>query len=80
MGITGAQVRKDFSQCKINGKKRGGYLIDSLLDQINAFVRKDGPQKVILVGVGNLGTALMKHHGFEKENITISAAFDIDPS
>jgi redox-sensing transcriptional repressor len=34
---------------------------------------------VILVGVGNLGLALLSYHGFEKEGFEIVAAFDADP-
>jgi len=75
-----AQVRKDFSLFGITGNKRGGYIIDALLDKLNMILGKNRIQKVILAGAGNLGSALLKYAHFEKEGIKIEAAFDIDPA
>jgi redox-sensing transcriptional repressor len=80
VGVTSAQVRKDFSIFGISGNKRGGYKIDSLLHEINEILGKNEVQKVILCGAGHLGSALMKYRNFEKESIKVVAAFDIDPS
>jgi redox-sensing transcriptional repressor len=80
IGVTAAQVRKDFSLFDILGNKKGGYLIDNLIEKINYILGKDEVQKVILVGSGNLGSALLKYKGFEKEDIQIVAAFDADPA
>ncbi|OGJ91425.1 MAG: hypothetical protein A2268_00290 [Candidatus Raymondbacteria bacterium RifOxyA12_full_50_37] len=82
VGITGTQVRKDFSLLKLTGKKRSGYLIDTLLDNIRHILNKntDENRQVILIGKGNLGSALMKYRGFKKEGFSISAAFDVDPT
>ncbi|MEI7905365.1 MAG: redox-sensing transcriptional repressor Rex [Candidatus Firestonebacteria bacterium] len=77
-GVTAAQVRKDFSLFGISGNKKGGYVIDNLIERINNILGKDEVQKVILVGTGNLGSALLKYKGFEKEDIQITAAFDAD--
>lgn len=79
-GVTAAQVRKDFSLFGISGNKKGGYLIDNLIEKINSILGKDEIQKVIMVGVGNLGSALVKYKGFEKEDMQIVAAFDADPA
>jgi redox-sensing transcriptional repressor len=79
-GVTSVQVRKDFSIFGISGNKKGGYLIDALIEKINTILGKDEPQKVILVGAGNLGSALLKYRGFEKEDIFLTAAFDADPA
>ncbi|RJP28026.1 MAG: redox-sensing transcriptional repressor Rex [Candidatus Omnitrophota bacterium] len=81
VGVTPAQVRKDFSLFAIStGNKRGGYQIDALLESLNSILGTNKIQKVIIVGAGNIGTALMNYKGFEKESIEIVAAFDIDPS
>ncbi len=78
--VTSAQVRKDFSLFGITGNKRGGYSIDVLIEKLNGILGKNETQKVILVGAGNLGSALIKYKNFEKEGIKIEAAFDIDPA
>jgi redox-sensing transcriptional repressor len=80
VGVTSAQVRKDFSLFAICGNKRGGYQIDALIEKLNDILGKNELQKVVMAGAGNLGNALMKYKNFEKEGIKIVAAFDIDPS
>ncbi|MDO8488922.1 MAG: redox-sensing transcriptional repressor Rex [Candidatus Omnitrophota bacterium] len=78
--VTSSQVRKDFSIFDISGNKRGGYKIDELIEKINTILGKDELQKVVIVGLGKLGSALTHYTGFEKEGIKICAAFDIDVS
>lgn len=80
VGVTPSQVRKDFSMFAISGHKRGGYRVGELLESIYRILGKDKLNKVIVVGAGNIGLALMKYRGFEKENIKIVASFDIDPA
>ncbi|MFA6635589.1 MAG: redox-sensing transcriptional repressor Rex [Candidatus Omnitrophota bacterium] len=80
VGVTPSQVRKDFSMFAISGNKRGGYKVDELLEKICFILGKDDVCNVVVVGAGNIGLALMKYGGFEKENMTIKAAFDIDPA
>lgn len=79
-GVTASQVRKDFSLFDIRGNKKGGYLIDELIEGLNNILGKTQLQKVIVVGAGNIGHALMRYAGFEKEGIKIVACFDIDPA
>jgi redox-sensing transcriptional repressor len=76
VGVSSAQVRKDFSIFGISGNKKGGYQSESLMDRLNEILGKDRVQEVIIVGAGNIGTALMKYQGFEKDGIKIVAAFD----
>ncbi|MFH1247574.1 MAG: redox-sensing transcriptional repressor Rex [Candidatus Omnitrophota bacterium] len=76
--VTSSQVRKDFSIFDISGNKRGGYKIDELIEKINTILGKDELQKVVIVGLGKLGSALTHYTGFEKEGIKIVAAFDMD--
>ncbi len=79
-GVSPEQVRKDFSQFGIKGKKKGGYNVNELLFTINNIFRKDEMQNVILVGMGNIGRAMIQYRGFKQRMIQIVASFDIDPS
>ncbi len=78
IGVLPSQVRKDFSLFGISGNKRGGYQVDILIEKLNTILGKEQTQEVVIVGLGNIGNALMKYKGFEKEGIKISACFDID--
>lgn len=80
VGVLPSQVRKDFSLFGFTGNKRGGYQIDSLIAKMNSILGKDQIQHVIIVGAGNIGNALMKYMGFEKEGIKITACFDNNPT
>ena len=79
-GVTAVQVRKDFSLFGIQGNRRGGYLIDELISQINTVLGKDTVQHVIVVGIGNIGRALLNYPGFKKNGIELVAGFDNDPA
>jgi len=80
VGVSSVQIRKDFSSCRLKGNKKGGYFISLLQKSINELLEKHEPEDIILVGAGNLGSALTKYTGFEKEGFRIIAAFDIDPA
>ncbi len=79
-GVTSAQVRKDFSIFGITGNRRGGYQVGDLIENLSHILGKDKDYEFIVVGVGNIGKALMRYDGFEKSGIKISAGFDIDPT
>lgn len=79
VGVSPSLVRKDFSMFNLTGNKRGGYRIDDLLDKLNVLLGKDQKQKVIIIGCGKLGQALMNHNGFPRVGIRVVAAFDSDP-
>jgi redox-sensing transcriptional repressor len=81
LGISASLVRKDFAVFGITGSQRGGYDIETVLLRIQAVLGKDEIQKIIIVGVGRIGGALMEYKkGFDKEGIKIVAGFDIDPA
>jgi redox-sensing transcriptional repressor len=79
-GVTSSQVRKDFSLFGITGNRRGGYHIDELIDRIGNILGKNELQKVVIVGMGNIGKALLRYRGFEAGGIKIVAGFDNDPA
>lgn len=79
-GVTSSQVRKDFSLFGITGNRRGGYNVDELIHHIREILGKNESQKVVIIGTGNIGNALLRYKGFEAGGIKIMAAFDIDPA
>ncbi|MBN1482953.1 redox-sensing transcriptional repressor Rex [candidate division KSB1 bacterium] len=80
LGVSSSLVRKDFAIFGIAGSQKGGYEIASILAKINNILGKNQVQKVILIGVGRLGTAFLQYgKGFTDEGIKIVAGFDIDP-
>jgi redox-sensing transcriptional repressor len=78
-GVTSDLVRKDFSEYKISGNKRGGYDINNLLEKMERIFHRSTHNNIILVGMGNLGLALSKYGKFVQRNMNIVATFDIDP-
>jgi len=79
-GVSAVQVRKDFSQYGIKGRKRGGYNIDELLKEMNKIFGEER-KNIVIVGMGNIGKALSQYNErFVKKNLHIIAGFDIDPS
>ncbi|WP_010255659.1 redox-sensing transcriptional repressor Rex [Treponema primitia] len=70
------QVRKDLAITGVIGKPKKGYPINTLISAIERFLGWDSMQDVILVGAGNLGSALMGHQEFRLHGLHIVAAFD----
>lgn len=79
VGVSPSLVRKDFSMFNLTGNKRGGYRIDELVTKLNTLLGKDKKQKIIIIGCGKLGQALMNHNGFPRVGIRVIAVFDSDP-
>ena len=78
LGISASLVRKDFALFGISGSQKGGYNIDLVINKINEILGSNKVQRVIIVGVGRIGEALMSYNGFQKDGIKIVAGFDID--
>lgn len=79
-GVSAEQVRKDFSRFNIQGNKKAGYQIDDLLEMLNKTFGKHEAHKVFIIGMGNIGRAMLTYKGFVGKKIEIVAGFDIDPS
>lgn len=78
-GVKPTQLRKDLTYFGQFGTRGLGYDVAALSQMISDELGTTSLQPVILVGVGNLGLALLSYRGFEKEGFEILAAFDIDP-
>ena len=79
LGVNPWQIRKDFSYFGDFGTRGVGYDVENLIRQIRKILRLSSVNKVALVGVGNLGTAVMAYPGFKRYGFEIVAAFDIAP-
>ena len=77
--ISPSLVRKDFREFGIRGAQKGGYTIETVLIKINEVLGINKKHKIIIVGAGRIGQALMRFPGFQKEGIIVSAGFDTDP-
>ena len=72
------QIRKDLSYFGAFGTRGVGYDTEKLREKIGEILRLNSTQKAVLVGVGNLGIALLKYPGFKLYGFDIVAAFDND--
>jgi redox-sensing transcriptional repressor len=72
------QIRKNLSYFGAFGTRGVGYDTDKLREKIGDILSLNGTQKAVLVGVGNLGIALLKYPGFKLYGFDIVAAFDND--
>jgi len=79
-GVKSTQLRKDLACFGTFGTRGLGYDVAELSSKIAEELGTSRLQPVILVGVGNLGLALLSYRGFEKEGFEIIAAFDAEPA
>ncbi|HOX13278.1 MAG TPA: redox-sensing transcriptional repressor Rex [Spirochaetia bacterium] len=73
------QVRKDLAITGIIGKPKKGYPVDALIAAVERYLGWDEMHDAIVVGAGNLGSALMGYPEFRIHGLHIVAAFDTDP-
>ncbi|WP_297816462.1 redox-sensing transcriptional repressor Rex [uncultured Lactobacillus sp.] len=77
--VDSASIRRDFSYFGALGKRGYGYDVKNLLNFFKKILNQDTLTNVALVGVGNMGHALLNYNFKRTNNIRISAAFDINP-
>jgi redox-sensing transcriptional repressor len=80
LGFSDAQVRKDLGFFGQFGYPGVGYRCDEMIRAMRDILGTNQPWNVAMVGVGNLGQALLGYRGFGRQNFTIVAAFDADPT
>jgi redox-sensing transcriptional repressor len=80
LNILPIQVRKDLQVADAVGKPKLGYSVSELIETIEDFLGWNNTTDAYLVGVGNLGAALLGYQGFKEYGLNIIAAFDIDGS
>jgi len=78
LNILPIQVRKDLQITQALGKPKLGYGVRELMATIEAFLGWNNTTDGYLVGVGNLGSALLGYQGFRESGLNVIAAFDVD--
>jgi redox-sensing transcriptional repressor len=76
---TSTQVRRDLMVVGYNGSPAHGYNVNDLYESISAFVDPKSNLNLILIGVGNLGRAILDYIPKHNPKLTVLGVFDIDP-
>ncbi|MBA1434372.1 redox-sensing transcriptional repressor Rex [Bombilactobacillus bombi] len=77
--VDSATIRRDFSYFGSLGKRGYGYEVEPMLEFFKKLLNQDKTSQVALVGVGNLGNALLNYNFSQTNNIKIAVAFDKNP-
>jgi redox-sensing transcriptional repressor len=78
LGVTPAQIRKDLSYFGRFGKQGRGYNVRRLLEELHQILGLDRKWSMVVVGVGQLGRAVISYGGFAPQGFHIVEAFDAD--
>ena len=78
LGVTDAQVRKDLAYFGQFGHPGIGYRCQELVSAIKNIMGTNSTWNIALIGIGNLGRALLRYKGFHDQGFRIVAAFDVD--
>jgi len=76
--ITPVQVRRDLMLIGYSGNLRKGYDIKELIELIGKIIDTEKGQKVAVIGLGNLGKAIISYFRGKRTKLTIVAAFDVN--
>lgn len=79
LGLTAAQVRKDFSMFRFAGKKKVGYDVNFLLKSIDHILQKNSSTAAVLCGTGKSGSTFFVDQLLAAQGLSIAAAFE-DPA
>jgi redox-sensing transcriptional repressor len=78
-GTTAAQVRKDLSFFGSFGKRGLGYQVPALITQLREILGLTRRYKVVVVGAGKIGSALVQYRGFRDRGFDLLSIYDNDP-
>ena len=79
VGVSPEQVRRDLMNFKLKGTPQRGYPIQQFMAELYSHLESAALTKMVLVGVGNLGKAILSYFLKRRPNLSIVAAFDQDP-
>ena len=77
LGLTPSQIRQDFSCFGEFGQQGYGYNVEELRAEIGHILGVDNDHHLIMIGVGNLGRALLRNFPFSQTGFSVDAAFDV---
>ncbi len=76
MGLTASQIRQDLNCFGGFGQQGYGYNVQLLIGEIAKILCLDNPQKLIIIGIGNLGRAIATHIRFDNKGYELIGLFD----
>jgi len=79
MGITASQMRQDLNCFGGFGQQGYGYNVEKLRHEIASILGLDNRTNAVIIGVGNIGRALINNFSFERRGFNLAAAFDLSP-
>lgn len=80
LGLSDSQIRRDLALFGEFGKRGVGYNVVGLIAALRRALGTDGTWNTVLIGLGNLGNALVRYRGFEQQGFTLKAIFESDPA
>ena len=80
MSLTASQIRQDLNCFGGFGQQGYGYNVEELRAEIGHILGVDNNHHLIMIGVGNLGHALLQNFPFSQSGFTVDAAFDVSPA
>ncbi len=79
LGLSDSQIRRDLALFGQFGKRGVGYNVAGLVGALRKALGTDGQWNTILIGLGNLGNALVRYRGFEQQGFVLKGIFEADP-
>ena len=79
MNLTASQIRQDLSCFGEFGQQGYGYNVENLRNEVAEILGMSRAHTAIILGVGNLGRALIENFSFQRCGFQLTAAFDVDP-
>ncbi|MFN4293540.1 MAG: redox-sensing transcriptional repressor Rex [Thermoflexales bacterium] len=79
LGISSAQIRKDLSHFGEFGKQGTGYSVAGLQEKLRQILNLEREWPIIIIGAGNIGSAVANYPGFAHRGFRVCAVFDNDP-
>ena len=78
-GLTASQIRQDLNHFGAFGQQGYGYNVEELKIELEKIMGVDKPYNVIIIGFGNIGSALLNYSGFKKKGFKVVGIFDNSP-
>jgi len=79
LGISSAQIRKDLSHFGEFGKQGTGYSVSGLQQKLRQILKVEREWPIVIIGAGNIGSAIANYPGFAHRGFRVCAVFDNDP-
>jgi redox-sensing transcriptional repressor len=80
LGLTSSTVRQDLSHVDFSGISKRGYAVGGLKSALERQLGADEAWRLVMVGAGNLGSALAQHQEFARRGFLLCGLFDSDPA